>query len=297
MTRSRREERLYRKPITHRQRTAIVFLVDCTLSMLQPGKVGALVMPKYQIVELMCNLMIDELVIRATKHGAIRNYYDIAALGYSGDGVQSLLPGDSEGFIAVDRLVDLTPQPKTMVIKHYIKGNEPSESPMTYHGWIEPKPFGTTSMVEGLVNVYMLTERWCRNLDNRENFPPMVFHFTDGAYNEADKADIIDLTSRIKNSYTLDGDTLLFNIHLSSADDNYSSAFHTNRGFKTASYERRLMFDTASMVPKSLESYVSYIFDIDPKGPYRATLFNVSACELISLLNIGTESVNNKRYL
>lgn len=296
MTRSRREERLYRKPITHRQRTAIVFLVDCTLSMLQQGRIGALIMPKHQIVELMCNLMIDELVIRARHHGKMCNYYDIAALGYSGDGVRSLLPGDSEGFIAVDRLAELMPQPKTTTLTHYTKGKEPVEFPMTCHEWIDPKPFGATSMVEGLVSVYMLTERWCRNLDNRENFPPIVIHFTDGAYNEADKADIIDLTSRIKNTYTLDGESLLFNIVLSDVDDD-SIVLHTNRGFKTDSCERRLMFDTASLIPKSLESLFEYMFEINKRGPYRAALFNASACELLSMLNIGTESINSVRYL
>lgn len=57
------------------------------------------------------------------------------------------------------------------------------------------------------------------------------------------------------------------------------------------------MFETSSMVPKSLESFIAFMLDIKRSGPYRSLLVNSSACELISILNIGTESVNNVKYL
>ena len=91
---------MYSQPITHQHRTAILFLVDCSISMLQPAQIGNIVRPKIEIIKLICNNMIDELVLRAKRGKEIRNYYDIAAIGYYRGRVESLLPGDSNGFIA-----------------------------------------------------------------------------------------------------------------------------------------------------------------------------------------------------
>lgn len=84
-------------------------LVDCSLSMLQPNYIGALNRSKMEITELTCNMMIDELVERCSRHGYVRNYYDIAVIGYSHDEVRSLLPGDSQGFVPMNRLAEMAP--------------------------------------------------------------------------------------------------------------------------------------------------------------------------------------------
>lgn len=297
MKNNRWQQRFYRQPVTHRQRAAVVFLIDCSLSMLQPGKVRSLTLAKHQIAALMCNLMIDEFVMRASRNGIINNYYDIAAIGYTGNGIVSLLPGDSNGFTSIEKLAELTPSIKTISLTHQANGEAPIEVPMTLHEWIDPQPFGNASMVEGLSETYMLIDKWCHMPDNRDNFPPLVFHFTDGAHNQRDRDNIIYITSRIKSVNTSDGDALLFNILLTSYDDNYSVMFPTNHGFNRHSAEERLMFETSSMVPKSLENFVAFMLDIKRSGPYRSYIVNSSACELISILNIGTESVNNVKYL
>lgn len=254
-------------------------------------------MAKHKIVALMCNLMIDEFVIRASRNGIVNNYYDIAAIGYTGDGVVSLLPGHSDGFTSVERLSELMPAIKTINIIHQANGEAPIEIPLTLHEWIDPEPFGNASMVEGLTEAYMLIDKWCHIPDNRDSFPPIVFHFTDGAYNQQDRNDITDITSRLKSVNTNDGDSLLFNILLTSEEDSYSVSFPTNRDFNPRSCEARLMFETSSMVPRSLENFIAFMLDIKRSGPYRSLLVNSSACELISILNIGTESVNNVKYL
>ena len=58
---------MYKQPITHKARTAILFIVDCSISMLQPTRIGNLIRPKIEIVEYICNIMIDELVLRAVR--------------------------------------------------------------------------------------------------------------------------------------------------------------------------------------------------------------------------------------
>ncbi len=86
---------MYSKPITHLNRGAIVIAVDCSMSMQEHTFLNNISMSKIEAVAVVCNYLIDELLERATRHGEVRNYYDIAVLGYSGDEIQSLLPTTS----------------------------------------------------------------------------------------------------------------------------------------------------------------------------------------------------------
>lgn len=289
---------MYHQPITHKERTAILFIVDCSISMLQPAKIGNLVRPKIEIIELICNIMIDELMLRATRGNKVRNYYDIAVLGYSMGDVTSLLPGDSDGFIAIDRLIEMVPKPKTIYIEQHDSDGSTINAPITFHEWIKPRAAGSTPMHEALAYAYTLIERWCRNLDNRFSFPPMVFHITDGDYSDADEAELLDIASRIMLTHTEDGNTLLFNIHLSSdIEDDYHEAFPHAKKFTTDRRDRAILFKMSSIIPKTLEPLVAYLMGLKRRGPYRGVTYNTSPCDLLSILNIGTESVNNIRFL
>jgi hypothetical protein len=53
----------------------------------------------------------------------------------------------------------------------------------------------------------------------------------------------------------------------------------------------------SSPIPKTLEALVAYLLGLKHRGPYRGVAFNTSPCELLAILNIGTESVNNIRYM
>ena len=266
--------------------------------MLQPATIGHLTRPKIEIVELLCNAMIDELMLRAVRGTKVRNYYDIAVLGYSMGDVKSLLPGDSDGFVAIDRLIEMAPSPKTVYIEQHDNKGNIINAPITVHEWIKPRAAGSTPMHEALAYGYMLIERWCRNLDNRYSFPPLVFHITDGDFNDADEAALIDLASRIKKTHTEDGNTLLFNIHLSSdSDGGTPEAFPCAKKFTTNRRDRALLYEMSSIVPKTLEPLIAYLMGLKHRGPYRAVTFNTAPCALLSIFNIGTESVNNIRYL
>ena len=289
---------MYKQPITHKARTAILFIVDCSISMLQPTRIGNLIRPKIEIVEYICNIMIDELVLRAVRGNKVRNYYDIAVLGYSMGDVISLLPGQSEGFTAIDRLIEIAPKPKTIYIEQHDTNGSIINAPITFHEWIKPRAAGSTPMHEALAYAYTLIERWCHNLDNRYSFPPMVFHITDGDYNDAHEAELLDIAQRIMQTHTEDGNTLLFNIHLSSdIDDDYHEIFPRAKKFTTDRRDRALLFKMSSIIPKSLEPMVAYLLGLKHRGPYRGVTFNSSPCDLLAILNIGTESANNIRFM
>lgn len=288
---------MYRQPVTHRERTAIIFVVDCSISMLQPAKIGNLILPKIEIIELICNYMIDELILRASRGDKVRNYYDIAVIGYSQGRAESLLPGNDD-LMPIDRLAELMPMPNTIYTAGHGEDGSILNAPITLHEWIKPRAAGSTPMHEALAYVCMLVERWCRNLDNRYSFPPMVFHITDGACNDADEQALLDIAECIKRTHTEDGNTLLFNIHLSSTmEDDYHEIFPHAKKFKPNRYDREVLYAMSSVIPKELEHLVAYLLGLKHRGPYRGVAFNSSPVELLSILNIGTETANNIRFL
>lgn len=289
---------MYDQPVTHKERTAILFIVDCSVSMLQPATIGNLTLPKIEIVKFICNAMIDELMLRSLRGTKVRNYYDIAVLGYSMGGVESLLPGDSDSFISVDRLVEMAPMPQTIYVEQHDGNGNTINAPITIHEWINPRAAGSTPMHEALAYAYTLVERWCHNLDNRYSFPPIVFHITDGDFNDADEVSLLDIASRIKQTHTEDGNTLLFNIHLSSdREDGYSESFPHAKKFTTDRRNRAILYEMSSVMPKTLEPFITCLDSVKHRGPYRCVTFNTAPCGLLSILNIGTESVNNVQYL
>ena len=93
---------MYEQRITRTHRTAIILVIDCSTSMQELTTINNLRMSKADAIAFACNYLIDELMALATRHDGLRNYYDIAIIGFSGDGIVSLLP--SEGFISIAQL-------------------------------------------------------------------------------------------------------------------------------------------------------------------------------------------------
>ena len=272
-------------------------LVDCSLSMLQPNYIGALNRSKMEITELTCNMMIDELVERCSRHGYVRNYYDIAVIGYSHDEVRSLLPGDSQGFTPMNRLAEMAPMLKTITAHNIPLETGPRDINISYRPWIEPRAGGATPMCEALAYAYSLVDTWCRDLDHRDSFPPIVINITDGVGNDSDTAALIDISSRITSTRTNDGYTLFFNVLLTSNPVEYRVALPHKSKYKTTNRDAMTLFQMSSLIPKCMEEEMAYLLDLKHRGPYRGFMIDFAPVDLMSILNTGTESRNSIRKL
>ena len=54
-------------------------------------------MRKMEAAALIANFAIDELVMRTTRAGDIRDYYDIAVFRYLDDGIEPIIASEEEG--------------------------------------------------------------------------------------------------------------------------------------------------------------------------------------------------------
>lgn len=290
---------MYQQYITHRNRAAIVIVIDRSLSMKKLTTINTMPLSKAEAASYVANFIIDELLIRATRNHKVRNYYDVAVIGYSGNGVESLLPGSDGGFISIDRLAEYCPQPETIYIEQAMPDGESIRAPFTLHPWVRPSASGTTPMYDALVTVKDLVGAWCTHTDNRDSFPPLIFHIADGDCSDADDAALIDIAQRITKTSTRDGNTLLINVHLSSTDevDEFCEVFPAENTFFTKEPERMMLYRMSSTIPECMEPVIKDMLHPRSKGPYRAVAFNASVCELLSIINIGSESINSIKYL
>ena len=83
---------MYTQSITRNHRTAFILAIDGSGSMAESILFRGRCMTKAEAVATITNDLLFELVERARRSDGVRDYYDIAVVGYSGDDeVRSLL--------------------------------------------------------------------------------------------------------------------------------------------------------------------------------------------------------------
>lgn len=76
---------MYTQSITRSHRTAFFLAIDCSGSMAEPIHFRGGCKAKSEVVATIANELLFELIERARRSDGVRDYYDIAVLGYHGD--------------------------------------------------------------------------------------------------------------------------------------------------------------------------------------------------------------------
>lgn len=88
---------MYTQSITRNHRTAFLIAIDCSGSMSEQIRFRGRIVSKAEAVASITNGLLFELIERARRSDGVRDYYDVAVLGYMGDDeVHALLPGGRE---------------------------------------------------------------------------------------------------------------------------------------------------------------------------------------------------------
>ena len=279
---------MYSQLITHLHRTAFIIAVDCSTSMQEAIEFNKQRMRKADAVAIVCNYILDELLERATRHCEVRNYYDIAVVGYSNDDIIPIIPEYADTLISIDRLAEIAPKPERFVVE----AREASTSTeLILRKWIEPRAAGRTPMLAALTYIYTLLERWCSMPDNIDSFPPMVFNITDGEATDATANELVAMAQRICKTGTSDGETLLINVHLGASTDDERVIFPSEQSFDYKSEYQLTLYRMSSIMPKTMEPLIEELTTASGGAPYRGMALNVTPSELFTILNIGSESI------
>ncbi|MBR4148644.1 MAG: VWA domain-containing protein, partial [Rikenellaceae bacterium] len=175
----------YTATINSRNRTAFVILLDRSGSMAEQITFNNQRMSKAEALAEITNRLIFELLCRARRSDGVRNYFDVALIGYAGDALQPIV-GDSKGFIPITEFEKLA---------HTV----PTRSGFTLPRWVVPSAEGSTPMFEALLEACEMVEEWCARPENGNSYPPTIFNITDGEASDGDHADIAEISERLRS--------------------------------------------------------------------------------------------------
>jgi hypothetical protein len=249
---------------------------------------------KAEIASLFTNIMIDELYIRSSRYNRTRDYYDIAVIGYGEGGAFPLLGGKEIALMPITELNRILPEEQVYCFTHIIKGREHDVS-FVVHPWISIDARGRTPMYEALVEVYRLVDEWCSKRQNRDSFPPMIFHITDGESTDSKPVELISIANNIKQTGTRDGKTLMINANLGCFEEEAALLFPRILDCRSTSICTHTLYHMSSEVPKNIEPLLpAENPKMESSFERRLMTHNASPYDLLNIIHIGSESVQNR---
>ncbi len=274
----------YSAEISRTSPSCFVFLIDQSGSMGDAfaGDVGR---KKADGVADAINRMLQNLAIKCAKEEGVRDYFHVAVIGY-GASVGTAWAGELAGRELVP-ISEIANRPARIEDRRKRVDDGAGgliDQSVKFPVWFDPTANGATPMCQALAQGTALIERWIVSHPN--GFPPVVINITDG---EATDGDPTGAAERIRGVRTSDGDTLLFNLHLSSTvgspiefpDSDVALADH---------YAKRLFALSSPLPPHIRDQATNEGFRVTDAS--RGFVFNADLVAVIKFLDIGTRPSN-----
>ena len=285
---------MYTQSITRAHRTAFVLLIDGSGSMSEEIRFRGRPTTKARAVATIANDLLFELVERARRDDGVRDYYDIAVLGYSGDDeVRPLLP-DGCKTMSVSQLSAYEVPLRVETVEHRMPDGTIALREIPSPGWIEACAAGSTPMYQALIEARDLVAAWCARTENAESFPPVVFNITDGEATDCEADDLRTVAEQIRSLRTSDGNVLLINIHIAADESGRTIFFPSDDEADCPNRYARLLYDCSSRMPEVFEPMIREAKGPGALPPFRGMSFNASAAQLVAMLNIGSISIKTE---
>jgi hypothetical protein len=284
---------MYTNPITRLHPTAFVILIDQSGSMKERIVYAGAEMTKSRAVSLIASSFIDELLYRARREGGTRDYYDIAVVGYSGDGVSSLISPEGE-FTTPSHLAASAVRTEKIARERILPSGRSVVAVTEQNIWIPEKAAGITPMCGALEGALSLVEWWCRQKRGRESYPPTVINITDGETSDCTDEDVRTVAALIRATGTSDGNTVLMNIHIARGADTAMPVMFPCTPEELPDHRyARLLWDISSDMPACCRDVIAGMKGGSPGAGAvpRAVGWGSNMNSVAAMMNIG--SVNS----
>ena len=151
--------------------------------------------------------------------------------------------------------------------------------------WLHPHAGWQTPMRQALTYAAHTVEQWIAR--HPDSFPPVIINMSDG---EATDGDPEPAAQRIMNLQTNDGNSLMFNCHLS---ENSAMPFqYPDRENSLRDRYARQMFRMSSVMPQGSRDHAA-LLGIPVSVESRCYVFNADMVSLAQFLDIGTRGPAN----
>jgi hypothetical protein len=231
------------------------------------------------------NRLLASLVIRCSKDEGVRDYFEVGVIGYGSRVAPALATApDAMPILPISRLANEPLRVEDRVQKVPDGAGGLVEQTVKFPVWVDPRAEGGTPMTEAVSHGRAALSTWIDQ--HAAAFPPVVFNVTDG---EATDGDPCGAAAALRSLQTDDGQTLLFNVHLSERRAP-AVEFPSTDETLPDSFARRL-FSMSSTLPPHLQRAArqeGYAVEDGTRG----FVFNADAAAVIQFLDIGTRPAN-----
>lgn len=289
--------RKYNSLITRNSPTAILYLVDSSGSMAEKIRFDGELIQKSEALCRIVNSAIHELICRCRSFDQHNNYFHLAVLSYSGNGIVNLLERytNKDDFCTISDIATVELETK---IYNYLRSKSDGTQFVTQRAipqYISIEPCGITPMYGALSYSYKLLRKWILENKGRSSFPPIVINITDGETSDAIDDEMMIVSNKIKRLSTEDGNVLLFNIHLSSSQIEESIMFPSSINSLPDIRNIRMLYEMSSILPQIFHEEI--LNNCKSKTAQevlaaRAITCNTSMDSLIKALEVGSLSKN-----
>jgi hypothetical protein len=275
----------YTAEISRTNPSCFLFLIDQSGSMDDPFGAGEAQRKKADGVADAINRLLQNLVIKCAKSEGVRDYYYAGVLGY-GSSVGPAFAGSlsGKGLTSISEIADNPARVDERTKRVDDGAGGILDQSVKFPIWFDAVARGGTPMCEALRRAETILSTWVA--DHPDCFPPIVINITDG---ESTDGDPITAAEAVRCVSSNDGETLLFNVHLSS---------HTASPIEFPDGEAGLPDKYAELLFRASSSLPSYMQNVARQEGYsisdgsRGFVFNADMVSVIRFLDIGTRPSN-----
>jgi hypothetical protein len=274
--------------ITRQQPSALVFLLDQSGSMSETTTLSGIKMSKSEALAKVVNQLLRQVLFRSTKGNEIREYFDVAFIGY-GEEVSLLLEPQDLAY----PWIKLSELPSKAIRKELVEIEQKTRTGVKIiqqeeDVWIDAYSDGQTPMRQALALAQDMLKVWIEK--HPESFPPVVFNLTDGAATDAKENELLAITKNIRDLHTQDGNVLLFNCHLGNSGEGV--ALPASKSELPNDEYAHLLYACSSYIPDTphFKAALADFFGKSLNGKYVAMSYNADMKQLINILNIGSSN-------
>ena len=273
---------MYQAEISRSNPACIVFLIDQSGSM--SAQIGGGNGQKSQLVADAVNRLLQELAIKCSKGEEVRDYFDVAVIGYGrSSGPQSAFVGGLAGrqLVPISDIADNPARVEERMKSVPDGAGGLIEAKIRFPVWFDPVAGGSTPMVAPLGLAHKLVSDWAAM--HPGSYPPIVLNITDGAATDGDP---VPAALSMQQVATTDGQTLVFNLHVSSSRGT-PVQFPSNPDQLVDSYARQL-FEMSSVLPLHVAAAAAEEHNIPVGSDTRGFIFDADPTAIVQFLDIGT---------
>lgn len=275
----------YSAEISRTNPSCFLFVIDRSGSMADPFGAGEGARTKADGVADAMNRLLQNLVIKCAKSEGVRDYYHVGVLGYGaevGPAYAGSLAG--EELAPISRIADHPARVEERAKKVDDGAGGLVEQTVKFPVWFDAVAKGGTPMCAALERARAIVATWLAA--HPECFPPIVINITDG---ESTDGDPTGAAHAIMALGGMDGNVLLFNVHLSS--ERAAPIEFPDAEAELPDRYARLLFDLSSPLPPHMREAAH-------QEGYRVTdgtrgfVFNADIVAVIRFLDLGTRPSN-----